>query len=217
MARSLRSLAETPVTRVEGVGDKKAESLEQVGITSVLDLLQHYPRRWLDRTNQAQIRDLRPGAEAWVLATVQRASTRRTRRGQSAAEIDVADGSGHLRLTFFNQPWWARKLPAGTEAAFFGKVDIYRGRRQMTNPEVSLIGDTDARIVPLYPQSDKADLTSREYERWIANALKRLDDLGGLVDPVPSAFLGELDVVSRTWAMHQIHAPESMGAKEAAR
>ena len=61
MARSLRSLAENPVTRVEGVGEKKAEALEQIGITSVLDLLQHYPRRWLDRTNQAEIRDLRPG------------------------------------------------------------------------------------------------------------------------------------------------------------
>src|SRR3954471_3225047 len=213
----LRALAEAPITRVDGVGDKKAAALEDIGISTVFDLLQHYPRRYLDRTKQAQIRDLRPGAEAWVLAKVERSNSRRSRRGQSMAEIDVTDGSGHLRLTFFNQGWRARQLPAGTEAAFFGKVDVYKGRRQMSNPDVSLIGDTDARIVPLYPQSDKAGLNSVDYEHWIGAALKRLDHLGGLVDPLPTHWRDELDVTDRDWAMHQIHGPESWGAMEAAR
>src|SRR5687767_6144425 len=146
MARRLSALADLSVTVLSGVGPKKADALEHMGIATVLDLLQHYPRRYLDRTTQAQIRDLRPGEEAWVIAKVVRATSLRGQRGRARAEIEVTDGSGHLRLTFFNQPWRTKQLPVGAEAAFFGKLEVYRGRRQMTMPEVNLIGDTDARI-----------------------------------------------------------------------
>ncbi|HEX5268683.1 MAG TPA: DNA helicase RecG, partial [Acidimicrobiales bacterium] len=168
MARTLPELAEMPVTRINGIGPKNAEALAEMGITSILDLITHYPRRWHDRTRQSAISELRVGEEVAVVATVRTASSRRTRQGRFIAELNLFDGTSYLKCTFFNQGWRVRQLPVGTEAIFFGKVDMYKGRRQMTNPLVDLVGDRTGRIIPIYPQSEKADVHTRDLAPWIA-------------------------------------------------
>src|SRR5256714_10012461 len=185
-----------------------------MGIETVLDVLQHYPRRWVDRTRKADIATLAVGEEATVFAEVRTIHGRRTRQGRALVEAVVYDGTSVLNITFFNQAWRAKQLSVGTEAAFFGKLDVYRGRRQMTNPVVDLVGTRTGRIVPMYPQSEKAGLTSYDFEPWINEALERAGDV---IDPLPIAWRDRLDVVDRTWALNQIHNPESMGAAQAAR
>ena len=61
----------------------------------------------------------------------------------------VADSSGRLSVSFFNQRWREKQLPVGTEAVFFGKLDIFRNVRQMTNPVVDLIGSRTGKIIPV--------------------------------------------------------------------
>ena len=212
--RPLYKLADIGVDVLKGVGKVKADALAKVEITSVLDLLTHYPRRYLDRTQQAEIADLRDGDEAMVLARVKRVSARRTRQGRSLVEVDVFDGSGYLHMSFFNQPWRAKQLKEGTEAIFFGKVDRYKGRRQLANPVVDLIGDKTGRIIPVYPQSEKAGLTTWEIATWIEEALERA---GQLVDPLDETWRDRLDLADRTWGFTQIHQPESIAAAQAAR
>jgi len=215
VSRTLAKLNELDVGILNGVGPKKLEALHALEIETVLDLLMHYPRRYIDRTEQRAIRDLVIGEEAMVLATVKRVRLVPARnRGRGRVEIDVFDGSSYLACTFFNQPWRAKQLTAGTEAVFFGKVDMYRGKRQMANPVVDLVGDKTGKIVPVYPQSEKAAVSTWELGEFIAEALERA---GQFADPLPENVRDELDMVDRTWAMQQIHAPESMGAKSAAR
>ena len=139
--QTLQKLDGVSVDKLSGVGPKKLEALNALEIHSILDLLRHYPRRYIDRTQQSSIRDLKIGEEAMVLATVKRVQSRRTRNGKSLVEIDVFDGSSYLSCSFFNQAWRAKQLAVGTEAVFFGKLDSYRGKRQMANPVVDLIGD----------------------------------------------------------------------------
>jgi ATP-dependent DNA helicase RecG len=203
-----------PVTVLAGVGDKTSDALGLVEVETVLDLLTYYPRRYIDRTKQRAIRDLTVGEEAVVLGTVRKASTRRTRTGKSMTEIHLADASGALKCTFFNQPWRTRTLHEGVEAVMWGKVEVFAGRRQMTNPVVDLTGDQTRRIVPIYPQSEKAGIGTREVMGWVAEALRRAKDFA---DPLPQEWRDRLDVVDRTWAFHQIHTPESMVATYAAR
>ena len=207
MARTLPELADIPVTRINGIGPKNAEALAEMGITSILDLITHYPRRWHDRTRQSAISELRVGEEVAVVATVRTASSRRTRQGRMIAELNLFDGTSYLRCTFFNQGWRVRQLPVGIEAIFFGKVDLYKGRRQMTNPLVDLVGDRTGRIIPIYPQSEKADVHTRDLAPWIAEAVRRSD----VVDPVPGSFRESLDLADRSWAFRHIHEPETMG------
>ena len=72
----------------------------------------------------------------------------------------------------------------GLHVAMFGKADMYKGALQMTNPIVDLIGDRTGRIVPIYPQSEKANVSTWELAGWIENALERCK-VRGLLDPVP--------------------------------
>ena len=121
-------------------GKTRAEALEEMGIFSLLDLITHYPRRYLDRTSQTPISDLKEGDEATVLATVRRARRLPSRRGaKPVVVVDVSDGQGYLSLSFFNQPWRLQYLREGLELAVSGKVTTFRGRRQMANPSVEVI------------------------------------------------------------------------------
>ncbi|HEV3329252.1 MAG TPA: DNA helicase RecG, partial [Acidimicrobiales bacterium] len=165
--RRLAQLDEIPVDRLASVGPKRAEALVALGIRTVLDLLFTFPRRYLDRSRQADLSDLAVGDEAVVLAEVRAVRSRRTQKGRALVEVDVTDQSSEMTVTFFNQPWRAKQLSAGVQALFFGKLEVYRGTPRMVNPVVDVIvgmdGDERAatktmRVIPVYPASQKAGL-----------------------------------------------------------
>ncbi len=211
---TLPRLAEIEIDRLSGVGPKAKDALAAMGITTVLDLVTHYPRRYIDRTNQSSIAELVEGEEAMVLAAVRKSVGRRSRQGRSIVEVDVFDGVSYLRATFFNQPWRAKQLTEGTNLVLFGKVERYRGRQQMTNPVVDLVGDRTGRIIPVYPQSEKAGLMTWQLAGWVGEALRRARSF---VDPLPRDWQDRLELAGRDWSMHQIHEPDSMGASQKAR
>ena len=88
-------------------------------------------------------------------------------------EVRITDGSGHMKVTFFNQPWRQKQFPEGSEALFFGKVATFKGAKSMANPEVDLMGEPELGIRPVYPQSDKNRIYSKDLREWIASALNR--------------------------------------------
>jgi len=207
VARTLPQLAALDVSVLHGVGPARAAALASMDIHSVLDVLLTYPRRYVDRTRQASIGDLVVGDEATVLATVRSCSSRQVRGRRRMVTASVVDPSGSLALTFFNQPWRERQLAPGTEVMLFGKVESFRGRPQMTNPVVDLVGDRTGRVVPVYPQSEKAGVASWEVARLVAETLRRA---GEFADPVPSDVLGRWQLVGRSEAFQGIHAPEAI-------
>ncbi|HSL72987.1 MAG TPA: ATP-dependent DNA helicase RecG [Ilumatobacteraceae bacterium] len=215
-ALTLRELAGIDVGRLKGVGDKKRGSLAAVGVDHLLDLLTYYPRRWVDRTNEARIGDLVPGDEALVLATVRSVTKRTTRNRRTMVTVNVGDGSGRMEVVFFNQPWRERQLREGLQIALFGKADVYRGGLQMSNPIVDLIGDRTGRIVPIYPQSEKVQINTWEIAGWVEEALRRCRERG-IDDALPEAIRSRLGLVDRFAAFSGIHLPDSIAAKEQAR
>jgi len=224
--RTLRDLSLRPVSVLEKVSARKAVQLEQWGVESVLDLLTTFPRRYIDRTAQADVSGLEVGAEAAILAQVQRvrSSGGYNRNRKTPVTITVRDETGALDVVFFNQPWRAKQLTEGTEAIFWGKVGDYRGTRQMVNPVVDVVAGVDEpvvgrqrrtlRILPIYPASAKAGLTSWEIGTFVEEALRRA---GEFVDPLTGPYLAELGLWDRTSAMRAIHDPESMEAVAPAR
>ncbi len=201
------------VERLSGIGPAKLESLRGLGITSMLDLLTWYPRRYLDRTREAAVAELQSGVEALVLCRVASCSSRRVRGGRSMVSADLRDATGTLRCTFFNQPWRARQLEGlrddGVEVAVFGKVEVFRGRRQMTNPVVDPVGNRTGRIVPVYPQSESSRLSTWEFAEWIAQALRR-SRTRGIADPLPEEHRLRLGLLARDEAVRDIHEPSDL-------
>jgi ATP-dependent DNA helicase RecG len=219
---TLRELAGRPVGDLDSVGPKLEERLADMGLCTVLDVLQHYPRRWVDRTKRADIAELKIGEEATVFGEVRRVHGRRTRQGRALVEVVVHDGTSLLNLTFFNQGWREKQLGVGTEAAFFGKVDVYRGKRQMTNPVVDVVGNVadggekTGVIVPIYPQSGKAEVYTWQLRKVVAEALRRCQRRG-LAEPLDAAVLEAHKLVDRTAAYKGIHQPETMAEQQTAR
>jgi ATP-dependent DNA helicase RecG len=202
--------------RLQGVGEKRLAAFAQLEVRNVLDLVTHYPRRYIDRTNEASIASLTVGEEAMVLAHVDKVVSRRTRNGRTMVTVTVRDDTAQLSCTFFNQPWREKQLKPGTEAVFFGKLDIYRGYRQMANPVVDLVGDKTGKILPVYPQSEKAGLSTWEIGSAVAEALRRCAPRG-FADPVPVEIREELRLISRDRALTLIHQPDSMADVAVAR
>ena len=212
----LRDLAGIKVRQLRGVGERTADRLLAVEITTVLDLIQHYPRRYLDRTRQAQIGELLPGDEATVLGTVRSAYNRKLRGRRTLTNVVIGDGTGKLTLVFFNQRWREKQLTEGMEVLVHGKFELFRGTRQMTSPVVDLLGNQTGRIIPVYPQSEKAGLTTLKLAELIEEALSR-SRVRGFSDPVPPEVLDRFDFVDREAALHGIHHPSSMDEMQEAR
>jgi ATP-dependent DNA helicase RecG len=220
--RRLAQLDAIPVSELRSVGVRRAAAMEALGIHTVLDLLYTFPRRYLDRTRQADLSGLAIGDQAVVFAEVKAVRTRRTRQGRSLVEVDVEDATSGVTLTFFNQPWRAKQLGAGVQALLFGTIEAYKGRRQMVNPVVDVVVGTDGderaatrtmRVIPVYPASAKVRLTSWELSRACAEALRRA---GEFDDPLFELAEGR-DLETRTSAMQGIHQPSSMAETASAR
>ena len=212
--RRLAQLADISVSTLATVKPRKAEALAEWGVASVLDLLTTYPRRYIDRTRAADVADLAVGDEAVVFAEVKRTRAIRNPRGRARVEALVADSTGDLTLVFFNQPWRAEQLSVGSQVLVWGKLTEYRGKRQMAHPIVDLVarvesGATESRmlqVIPVYPASTKAGLTSWEIGTYVKEALERA---GPLADPVPPGWRRRLKLRGRTEAMRSIHRPET--------
>jgi ATP-dependent DNA helicase RecG len=214
---TLRELRDRPVADLKAVGDKLAERFGEMGLHTVLDVLEHYPRRYHDRTNVQDISSLAVGEEATVTGEVKKVSVRRPRRGRPIVEIELFDGTSYLKLTYFNQEYRA-KIAEGTEVSVFGKVDLYRGRRQMVNAAIDVLGrageQTTGVLLPVYPQSGKANVQSWEIRKIVAELLQRTQ-ARGFADPLAvTVDDGELlearGLVGRSEAYEGVHRPASM-------
>ncbi len=206
---TLRDYEAMGIEMIKGIGPKRATSLRKADIHSVLDLLRYYPRRYIDRTKEAAIRDLREGEEGMVLGKVTSVDLRRIRGNRTMVNVKVSDGTGTLAVTFFNQPWRAKQLYEGLPVVLFGKVEVYRNSLQMSSPIVDLIGDQTGKIVPVYPQSEKAKIASADVARWVGETLRRSVDRT-IADPLPDWVRREQKFIGRHDATFAIHQPETM-------
>lgn len=220
---TIAELAAIPITRLKSVGSgKRAENFGKFGIANLLDLLTHYPRRWIDRTREATVAEAVEGLDALVIGdivAVDAPAAFRRGRGPSRVTATVADDSGRLQLVFFNQPWRARQLTVGATVAVFGRVGTFRQHKQMTNPTVDVLGESGRRprpIVPVYPQSEKVDLPSWVVGRAVEEALARCAPRG-IEDPLDTDVREEYSLCGRSEALQGIHLPDSFAHKEMAR
>ncbi|MDQ4149198.1 MAG: ATP-dependent DNA helicase RecG [Actinomycetota bacterium] len=207
---------QVPVSRVRGVGLKQAELLaaSRFEIRSVQDLLQHYPRRHLDFSDTKSIYSARVGDEITVIGEVRKVQAPPPSRPKLPLKVAVYDGTSHLWLVFFNQPWRARYLRVGTKVAAKGKVSVFRGSRQMTAPLVDVITDPGevVKIVPQYPA------TAEIHTAWLRRIIRAaLDQYSPLADPVPRPVLDRYGLIARTKALAGYHFPSQMSEKLVAR
>ena len=162
---------------VRGIGPKKAELLEKLGIITLEDAIQCYPRGYEDRTQITPIRRLTDGEKQCVHAIVgMLPKTAHIRRGMDVTRCTVYDESGALTLRFFNNKYAAATLEVGKEYAFYGKVQVEGGGFVMLSPDFEPVGadNRTGRILPVYPLT--AGLHQRDLYRVTDAALAAVPD-----------------------------------------
>lgn len=201
------------------VGDGNAKTLQKAfGMSTVVDLLTHYPRRYANRGELTPILDLPKGETVTIVAEVMSVSVRdmKNRRG-AMMTVDIGDGVGRMVLTFFAKyrgqlEWREKELRVGRRGVFTGKVGDYRGVTQFAHPQYEMFDDelrarTQADVMvatplPIYPAT--ASLTTWQIEKMIGTVL---DDLGPVAEPLPDAVRREEGLLDARTALERVHRP----------
>lgn len=201
-----------PVTSLAGVGPASARRLSALGIHTIADLLYHFPRRYLDRSNVTSISGVRIGEEATVIGRVSDVESRRGRNRRNILTATIFDGTGYLSGVWFNQEYHSERLSGDVEVAFSGKVQYQHNRLQIINPAYDVLGGEEGddrtdgihtgRIIPLYPAT--AGMTSASLRRLVSRAL---DAVAGMADPVPRRARERFELMPVEEALRQAHFP----------
>jgi ATP-dependent DNA helicase RecG len=218
---------DTPLAKAPTVGARVAAALAKAfEMSTVGDLLYHFPRRYAERGELTDIASLTLGEEVTILAQVLRSGFRKmNNRPGWIVEAIVGDGSGkNLSLTFFTKNegqarWRAGQLSIGTRAMFAGTVSAFRDKRQLTHPEYVLL-DKDAgaaedfasALIPVYP-------ATQELRSWqIANVIEVvLDTVDSPPDPMPTSLRASRQLMDLGSALREIHRPASWASLTLAR
>ncbi len=206
-----------PTTVLPGVGAKHAQTLARLGLHTLGDMLYDFPRRYDDYTQLKPIQRLQFGEEVTVIGMVESTSTRPVRGGRfQITEAIVTDGTGTLRVTWFNQPWIGKRLLQGAQIVLSGKIDQYLGRLVMNSPEWEPLEQQNLhtnRIVPIY------SLTSNITQRWLRRLMFEVVSYWAprVADPLPEALRSSAGLVDLTTALLHAHFPSSADQLRAAR
>jgi len=207
-----------PVGEVRLVDARRAEALLRLGVTTVGELLRHYPHRYLDLSATPDLRTVPPGADATVIGRVHDIKVKRPRPRLTVTEVAIVDGTGALIGVWFNQPYVAGRFRIGERVALAGTVTFDYGLKQMKSPFVEKLPDDDdaapdlARILPVHHATE--GLSTNWIRRLVSEAL---EFAGDLPDPLPSEVRAARELMPLAAAYRAIHFPRTMAERSEAR
>ncbi|GAP14596.1 ATP-dependent DNA helicase RecG [Longilinea arvoryzae] len=205
-----------PVTVLQGIGPSNAKTFSALGMNTLDDLLHYYPRRYDDYSQMKPINRLNPGEVVTILAAVKRIDNRNLHGKREITEAIVEDGTGALRITWFNQPWLANRLPVGTQIVLSGKVEMYLGRLVMNSPEWEYLEQEHLhtnRIVPVY------SLTAGVSQKQLRKAIYQVASFWAPRHPdfMPVSIRETGNLIPLSTALVQVHFPDNPEKLAAAR
>ncbi len=207
---------EKDIQYIKGVGPKKAEILNKIGIYNLEDLITYFPRQHEDRGNAKNISELIDGEEALICAyPVSRMNEIKIRKNLTLCKLIVRDETGTCQITWYNQSYLKNNFKPNERYKFFGKVSNKYGKIDMQSPvfESEETSKNTGKIIPIYPLT--YNLTQNSIRKIIENGLKEVD--GKLEETLPDYMLDKYKLYNLNEAIHQIHFPNSFTSFNLAR
>ena len=205
-----------PITILKGIGPTKAKQFANLNIFTLGDLICHFPRGYEDRTKLLPIEKLEPEKAACFKAMVMNTPrTAHIRKGLDLTKVQVADTTGRLNLTFFNNKYVSEQLQYGREYIFCGAVSGDFIGYSMTNPVFESLDSqpvTTRRVLPIYPLT--AGLSNAAMLKAVRQALAICNTPPEII---PAEVRSAYGILSADRAYTAIHEPASMAEAEMAK
>ncbi|HYX82769.1 MAG TPA: ATP-dependent DNA helicase RecG [Gemmatimonadales bacterium] len=210
----------SPVKFLKGVGPKRAEALQRLGIRTAGDLLYHVPHRYLDATTVTPLARATVGQDVTCVGRVVSTGVLPTRRGLRVFRAVLRDQSGLLECAWPGRPFLERQIKKGQLLLVTGPVRYYHGKQIVPREHIVLAepdeghGTGDAGLVlPVYPATE--GLTHRQIRALVQ---QHLDELLPLVsDPHPTAFRDRERLIELRTALELMHRPKTIEEAELGR
>ena len=196
------------VQYIKGVGEARAKLLNRLGIFTLQDLIEYYPREHEDRSIPKKIAELVDGEEALIEGfAVTRVSEIRIRRNMTILKMNVRDDTGMVQITWFNQPYIKQIFKPGGEYKFFGKVSRKGSKIEMNSPVYDTAETTKntGKIVPIYSSTYKMPQTT--LRKIIETGLNEVN--GKLAETMPNYLISKYKLLGINDATYQIHFPST--------
>lgn len=210
----MQQILERSVVYVKGVGPKRAELFEKVGVSTVYDLLQYCPRDYIDLSAPCEIKNAQ-GEDPLVIRArvVKKMPPARIRKGLTVCKAVFTDDTDDITVTLYNQEYLFASLKEGEDYILYGKVTGNMVRREMNSPMVFSAASPDL-ILPVYPLTE--GLSQNIIRKAVRGALDLV--LGEVEDIMPQYVRDSCRMCSLACAWENIHFPKSLyGAHEARR
>ena len=210
---------DSPVTLLKGINSRTAARMKRLEVETVRDLLYFFPRRHEDYAAISKISELRPGETHTIQGTVWEArESVRGMRNLKCTEAVVSDETGNVRVTFFGNPYMAKKLRTNSRVTLSGRVEVYKGQLEFQSPEYEFIDQQDemlnaGRLVPVYSLTE--GLAQRTLRRLTWQALERW--LKSVEDGLDSEFRASNGLMELARAISETHYPSDREMLEEAR
>jgi ATP-dependent DNA helicase RecG len=189
---------QAPIEAVKGVGDKLGEKFRALGVQTVADLLEYYPRKYSDYSQVVTINQLHPGVQT-IQAEIKQVAGRYVRGGLHITEAVASDSTGSVKLVWFNQPYRATSIKIHEQYFIAGNFELKRGRLSFMSPTLELVSELPihtARIVPIYRESK--GIKSQQIRKAIRQVL---DNTPLLPSTIPNAVSKEHKLLERKHAL----------------
>lgn len=186
--------------------DKAREGAQALGLTSVGALLEHLPR---DRREARTVAGLAPGESATVVVEVRSITSRPVRRRgmKPLVEATVADETGPMKATFFNQPWLVSKYPPGTRLVLHGKYEA-RNRFRVSSHAPTQEATASGEAVAHYPATEGLSST-----QILALVRAHLDAAADAIEPLPGRLRAAERLPDRVAALRAAHVGDAEGGR----
>lgn len=202
----------TDIRYLKGVGEKRAGLLNKLGIFTIEQLFEYYPRDYRDFSQEMLVSDCESGENACIKATlISNVKEHMVRRGMILYKCDFTDGKTVIHATLFNQKFLAKSLKIYEDYILFGKIEKRLSFAEMNSPQI-LPAKDNAGIHPVYRATEK--LSSAAIEKLVRTALEQH---GEFAETLPQEIRQKYDLIDLTAAMRNIHFPNSFELLAAAR
>ncbi len=201
----------TPIEELRGIGPILQKRLKRLGVKTVYDLLFHLPHRYEDFSNLQPLSEMKINEVCTVQGKISSIKNIKTwKRRLVLTEAMIEDGTGAIKILWFNQPYLIKILKPEDSAFFSGKIVSGKNGIYISNPiyEKDYQGKTlihTGRLVPVYPET--SGLSSRWIRAILANLLSDLK--GRIPETLPIKILKENNFPPLEKALWQIHFPAS--------